>query len=81
MRTSSLIEIKSEGLAGTGTAPSERPPMGVDSHDLFRAFRAEIVAKQDPFPVSSGCIRLFNQDIIDLTNHVPFGAPGTVVQG
>ena len=31
--------------------------------------------------VSSGCIRLFNQDIIDLTNRVPVGTHGAVVQG
>ena len=32
-------------------------------------------------PVSSGCIRLFNQDIIDLYNRVPVGAPVMVLQG
>jgi lipoprotein-anchoring transpeptidase ErfK/SrfK len=31
--------------------------------------------------VSSGCIRLFNQDIIDLYNRVPLGATVTVIQG
>jgi lipoprotein-anchoring transpeptidase ErfK/SrfK len=31
-------------------------------------------------PVSSGCIRLFNQDIIDLYNRVPIGAPVVVLQ-
>jgi lipoprotein-anchoring transpeptidase ErfK/SrfK len=31
--------------------------------------------------VSSGCIRLFNQDIIDLYNRVPLGAPVVVLQG
>ena len=31
--------------------------------------------------VSSGCIRLFNQDIIDLYNRVPVGAPVMVLQG
>jgi lipoprotein-anchoring transpeptidase ErfK/SrfK len=30
--------------------------------------------------VSSGCIRLFNQDIIDLYNRVPVGTPVTVLQ-
>jgi lipoprotein-anchoring transpeptidase ErfK/SrfK len=30
--------------------------------------------------VSSGCIRLFNQDIIDLYNRVPIGAPVVVLQ-
>jgi lipoprotein-anchoring transpeptidase ErfK/SrfK len=30
--------------------------------------------------VSSGCIRLFNQDIIDLYNRVPVGAHVMVVQ-
>jgi lipoprotein-anchoring transpeptidase ErfK/SrfK len=30
-------------------------------------------------PVSSGCIRLFNQDIIDLYNRVPVGAHVVVV--
>jgi lipoprotein-anchoring transpeptidase ErfK/SrfK len=30
--------------------------------------------------VSSGCIRLFNQDIIDLYNRVPVGAPVVVLQ-
>ena len=31
--------------------------------------------------VSSGCIRLFNQDIIDLYDRVPVGAPLVVLQG
>ena len=31
--------------------------------------------------VSSGCIRLFNQDIIDLYNRVPVGTHVTVIQG
>ncbi len=31
--------------------------------------------------VSSGCIRLFNHDIIDLYNRVPVGATVTVLQG
>jgi lipoprotein-anchoring transpeptidase ErfK/SrfK len=31
--------------------------------------------------ISSGCIRLFNQDIIDLTNRVLVGTHVTVVQG
>jgi lipoprotein-anchoring transpeptidase ErfK/SrfK len=31
--------------------------------------------------VSSGCIRLFNQDIMDLYNRVPLGTHVTVVQG
>lgn len=30
--------------------------------------------------VSSGCIRLFNQDIVDLYDRVPLGAPVTVLQ-
>lgn len=30
--------------------------------------------------VSSGCIRMFNQDIIDLYNRVPLGAPVVVLQ-
>jgi lipoprotein-anchoring transpeptidase ErfK/SrfK len=32
-------------------------------------------------PVSSGCIRLFNQDIIDLYNRAPVGSPVVVLQG
>jgi lipoprotein-anchoring transpeptidase ErfK/SrfK len=32
-------------------------------------------------PVSSGCIRLFNQDIIDLYNRAPVGTPVVVLQG
>ncbi len=31
--------------------------------------------------VSSGCIRLFNQDIIDLYNRVPVGSPVVVLRG
>ena len=31
--------------------------------------------------VSSGCIRLFNQDIIDLHSRVPVGSPVVVLQG
>ena len=31
-------------------------------------------------PVSSGCIRLFNHDIIDLYNRAPVGTPVVVLQ-
>ena len=35
----------------------------------------------DGHTVSSGCIRLFNHDIIDIYNRVPVGAPVVVLQG
>ncbi len=31
--------------------------------------------------VSSGCIRMFNQDVIDLYNRVPVGSPVVVLNG
>jgi len=52
-----------------------------DGHDTF--FRLHGTTEPDTIgtAVSSGCIRLFNQDIIDLYDRVPVGAHVTVVQG
>ena len=52
-----------------------------DGHDTY--FRLHGTNEPDSIghAVSSGCIRLLNQDIIDLYNRVPVGAHVTVVQG
>jgi lipoprotein-anchoring transpeptidase ErfK/SrfK len=52
-----------------------------DGHDTF--FRLHGTTEPDSIgqAVSSGCIRLFNQDIIDLYNRVPVGTHVTVLQG
>ena len=52
-----------------------------DGKDTF--FRLHGTTEPDTIgqAVSSGCIRLFNQDIIDLYNRVPVGTRVTVVQG
>jgi len=52
-----------------------------DGHDTF--FRLHGTNEPDSIghAVSSGCIRLLNQDIIDLYNRVPVGTHVTVVQG
>ena len=51
-----------------------------DGHDTF--FRLHGTSEPDSIgkAVSSGCIRLFNQDIIDLYNRAPVGTHVTVVQ-
>jgi lipoprotein-anchoring transpeptidase ErfK/SrfK len=51
---------------------------GVDTH--FR-LHGTIEPETIGTPVSSGCIRLFNQDIIDLYNRVPPGTVVNVIQG
>ena len=52
-----------------------------DGHDTY--FRLHGTNEPDSIghAVSSGCIRLLNQDIIDLYNRVPVGAHVTVIQG
>ncbi|HEY6023045.1 MAG TPA: L,D-transpeptidase [Pseudolabrys sp.] len=52
-----------------------------DKRDTF--FRLHGTNEPDSIggAVSSGCIRLFNQDIIDLYNRVPVGTPVMVLQG
>ena len=49
--------------------------------DTFFRLHGTIEPETIGTPVSSGCIRLFNQDIIDLYNRVPLGAPVMVLQG
>ena len=52
-----------------------------DGHDTFFRLHGTTEPESIGQAVSSGCIRLFNQDIIDLYNRVPVGAHVTVVQG
>ena len=52
-----------------------------DGHDTFFRLHGTSAPESIGQAVSSGCIRLFNQDIIDLYNRVPVGARVTVVQG
>jgi lipoprotein-anchoring transpeptidase ErfK/SrfK len=52
-----------------------------DGHDTFFRLHGTIEPETIGQAVSSGCIRLFNQDIIDLYNRVPVGTRVTVVQG
>jgi lipoprotein-anchoring transpeptidase ErfK/SrfK len=52
-----------------------------DGHDTFFRLHGTTEPETIGQPVSSGCIRLFNQDIIDLYNRVPVGPHVTVVQG
>jgi hypothetical protein len=62
-------------------------PLGARALYLYRGnqdtyFRLHGTNEPDTIgaKVSSGCIRLFNQDIIDLYNRVPVGAPVIVLQ-
>ena len=62
-------------------------PLGARALYLYRGnqdtyFRLHGTNEPDTIgtKVSSGCIRLFNQDIIDLYNRVPVGAPVVVLQ-
>ena len=51
-----------------------------DGHDTFFRLHGTTEPESIGQAVSSGCIRLFNQDIIDLYNHVPVGTRVTVLQ-
>ena len=51
-----------------------------DGRDTFFRLHGTTEPETIGQAVSSGCIRLFNQDIIDLYNRVPVGARVTVVQ-
>ena len=62
-------------------------PLGARALYLYRGnqdtyFRLHGTNEPDTIgtKVSSGCIRLFNHDIIDLYNRVPVGAPVVVLQ-
>jgi len=52
-----------------------------DGRDTFFRLHGTIEPETIGQAVSSGCIRLFNQDIIDLYDRVPVGTRVTVVQG
>ena len=51
-----------------------------DGHDTFFRLHGTNEPESIGHAVSSGCIRLFNQDIIDLYDRVPLGAHVTVLQ-
>lgn len=51
-----------------------------DGHDTYFRLHGTTEPQTIGTAVSSGCIRLFNQDIIDLYNRVPVGTHVTVVQ-
>ncbi len=51
-----------------------------DKHDTFFRLHGTNEPESIGGAVSSGCIRLFNQDIIDLYNRVPVGTPVMVLQ-
>lgn len=50
-------------------------------HDTYFRLHGTIEPETIGTAVSSGCIRLFNQDILDLYSRVPVGAPVKVIQG
>jgi lipoprotein-anchoring transpeptidase ErfK/SrfK len=52
-----------------------------DGHDTFFRLHGTTEPETIGTAVSSGCIRLFNQDIIDLFDRVPVGTHVTVMQG
>jgi lipoprotein-anchoring transpeptidase ErfK/SrfK len=52
-----------------------------DGHDTFFRLHGTTEPETIGQAVSSGCIRLLNQDIIDLYNRVPVGTHVTVIQG
>jgi len=52
-----------------------------DKHDTYFRLHGTNEPESIGSAVSSGCIRLFNQDIIDLYNRVPLGTPVMVLQG
>lgn len=52
-----------------------------NGHDTYFRLHGTIEPETIGTAVSSGCIRLFNQDILDLYERVPVGTHVTVVQG
>jgi len=71
----------------SGMAGGTENPLGARALYLYRDgedtyFRLHGTNEPDTIgtAVSSGCIRLVNQDIIDLYNRVPVGAPVVVLQ-
>lgn len=71
-----------------GMAPGIENPLGARALYLYddgRDTLYRIHGTSEPWSigenVSSGCIRLFNQDIIDLYSRVPVGSPVVVLQG
>ena len=52
-----------------------------DGRDTYFRLHGTNEPESIGYAVSSGCVRLFNQDIIDLYNRVPVGAHVIVVQG
>jgi len=52
-----------------------------DGHDTFFRLHGTNEPESIGHAVSSGCIRLLNQDIIDLYNRVPVGTHVKVIQG
>lgn len=69
-----------------GMPGGENNPLGPRALYLYRGgkdtnFRLHGTIEPETIgqPVSSGCIRLFNQDIIDLYDRVPMGATVTVI--
>jgi lipoprotein-anchoring transpeptidase ErfK/SrfK len=51
-----------------------------EGHDTFFRLHGTTEPESIGQAVSSGCIRLFNQDIIDLYNRIPLGTHVTVLQ-
>jgi lipoprotein-anchoring transpeptidase ErfK/SrfK len=52
-----------------------------DGHDTYFRLHGTNEPQSIGHAVSSGCIRLLNQDVIDLYNRVPVGTHVKVVQG
>lgn len=87
--TQSMIEREPERNAqwAGGMEPGLTNPLGPRALYLFQGDRDtlfRIHGTSEPWSiglaVSSGCIRLFNNDIIDLYSRVPVGAPVVVLQ-
>jgi lipoprotein-anchoring transpeptidase ErfK/SrfK len=86
--TATMIERMPEYAAYAGGMPGGlENPLGARALYLYRGnhdsyFRLHGTNEPTTIgqAVSSGCIRLFNQDIIDLYNRVPIGAPVVVLQ-
>src|SRR5574340_312668 len=86
--TKNMIEKMPRYAAYAGGMPGGLGnPLGARALYLYRGnkdtyFRLHGTNEPDTIghKVSSGCIRLFNQDIIDLYNRVPVGTPVVVLQ-
>ncbi|ORE90759.1 hypothetical protein ATO4_20846 [Aurantimonas sp. 22II-16-19i] len=80
-------ELEPYSIANGGMEPGLENPLGAralyifqDGRDTLYRLHGTPEASSIGKAVSSGCIRLLNQDVIDLYERVPDGTPIRVIQ-